>query len=84
MLLFVASQHITFLIPEFYEHLDLIDDGSMPLPPFDDDDDEFIPYPSRPSSEPLIRPDSWQSHPDNILRQTSLGESPAGPRPPLR
>ncbi|XP_038051994.1 uncharacterized protein LOC119724824 isoform X2 [Patiria miniata] len=71
----LVGEHITSLMPDFYEHLDLIDEGSMPLPPFDDEDDEFIPYPSRPSSEPLIRPDSWQSHPDNVLRQVSLDPS---------
>ncbi|XP_022092767.1 uncharacterized protein LOC110980418 isoform X2 [Acanthaster planci] len=71
----LVGEHITSLIPEFYEHLDLIDDGSMPLPPFDDDDDEIIPYPSRPSSEPLMRPDSWQSHPDTFARQISLDPS---------
>ncbi|XP_033105497.1 PAS domain-containing serine/threonine-protein kinase-like [Anneissia japonica] len=35
----LVGKHITHLIPEFYDHLDIIDDGSMPLPPFDDDDD---------------------------------------------
>ncbi|XP_071804345.1 PAS domain-containing serine/threonine-protein kinase-like isoform X2 [Asterias amurensis] len=71
----LVGQHITFLVPEFYEHLDLIDDGSMPLPPFDDDDDEFIPYPSRPSSEPLMRPESWQAKQDHVMRQVSLDPS---------
>ena len=30
------------LIPNFYDDMDDIDDSSMPLPPFDDEDDEFI------------------------------------------
>ena len=29
------------LIPNFYDDMDDIDDNSMPLPPFDDEDDEF-------------------------------------------
>lgn len=36
----LAGQPITELIPNFYDHLDVIDDSSMPLPPLDDDDDE--------------------------------------------
>ncbi|XP_077990691.1 PAS domain-containing serine/threonine-protein kinase-like [Glandiceps talaboti] len=34
----LIGQPITMLMPEFYEDLDMIDDSSMPLPPFDDDD----------------------------------------------
>ena len=29
------------LIPNFYDDMDDIDDNSMPLPPFDDEDDYF-------------------------------------------
>jgi len=32
---------MTDLIPNFYDDMDDIDDNSMPLPPFDDEDDEF-------------------------------------------
>lgn len=32
---------MTDLIPNFYDNMDDIDDNSMPLPPFDDEDDEF-------------------------------------------
>lgn len=33
-------QPITQLVPAFYDHMDLVDDSSMPFPPLDDDDDE--------------------------------------------
>ena len=35
-------QHLTFLIPDFYEDLDTADDESMPLPPMDEDDELFL------------------------------------------
>ena len=35
---FSFLQHITKLIPNFYDDMDLIDDNSMPLPPLDDED----------------------------------------------
>lgn len=35
-------QHVTTIIPDFYDDMDLIDDSSMPLPPFDLDDDDFL------------------------------------------
>ena len=48
-------QHITSIVPDFYEHLDMLDDSSMPLPPLDDDsldesDDDFQMPTSRPAS----------------------------------
>nr|XP_006812502.1 PREDICTED: PAS domain-containing serine/threonine-protein kinase-like [Saccoglossus kowalevskii] len=40
----LVSKPITLLIPEFYDHVDMIDDSSMPLPPFDDDEDLTKPF----------------------------------------
>ncbi|KAL9963207.1 hypothetical protein ACROYT_G032385 [Oculina patagonica] len=37
----LIGKHMTDLIPNFYDDMDDIDDNSMPLPPFDDEDDEF-------------------------------------------
>lgn len=31
-------QDITFLLPEFYQHIGYVDDRSMPLPPLDEED----------------------------------------------
>ncbi|XP_071854888.1 PAS domain-containing serine/threonine-protein kinase-like isoform X2 [Apostichopus japonicus] len=48
----LSGQPITELIPNFYDHLDIIDDSSMPLPPLDDEDetDEDDLPTSRPAS----------------------------------
>lgn len=35
---------MTSIIPNFYDDMDLIDDSSMPLPPFDFDDEGIIHY----------------------------------------
>lgn len=35
-------QPITHLVPAFYDHMDLVDDSSMPFPPLDEDDDVEI------------------------------------------
>lgn len=32
-------QPITHLVPAFYDYMELVDDGSMPFPPLDEDDD---------------------------------------------
>ena len=64
---FTFLQHITYLLPEFYEHLDVIDDGSMPLPPLDDEDD----YPF-PNDQLLIR-STRSSRSDVPTRNTSKG-----------
>lgn len=37
----LVGKQIVDLIPNFYDDMDDIDDNSMPLPPFDDEDDEF-------------------------------------------
>ena len=34
-----VPQPITQLVPAFYDHMDLVDDSSMPFPPLDEDDD---------------------------------------------
>ncbi|XP_064652931.1 PAS domain-containing serine/threonine-protein kinase-like isoform X2 [Lineus longissimus] len=39
----IFGKDVSFLIPDFYEDLDLADqDSSMPLPPIDDDDDPIL------------------------------------------
>ena len=36
---FLFPQPITHLIPAFYDHMELVDDNSMPFPPMDEDDE---------------------------------------------
>ncbi|KAJ8020314.1 PAS domain-containing serine/threonine-protein kinase [Holothuria leucospilota] len=50
----LSGQPITELIPNFYDHLDIIDDSSMPLPPFEDDEDETD-EDNLPTSRPASR-----------------------------
>ncbi|XP_046864972.1 PAS domain-containing serine/threonine-protein kinase-like isoform X2 [Xenia sp. Carnegie-2017] len=38
----LVGKPITELVPAFYDHMDLIDDSSMPFPPIDEDDDVEI------------------------------------------
>nr|XP_054750593.1 PAS domain-containing serine/threonine-protein kinase-like [Lytechinus pictus] len=33
----LIGKHITTIVPDFFENLDMLDDSSMPLPPLDDD-----------------------------------------------
>ncbi|XP_071508045.1 PAS domain-containing serine/threonine-protein kinase-like [Diadema antillarum] len=72
----LIGKHITSIVPEFYEHVDMLDDSSMPLPPLDDDsyeeesEEEFNLPTSRPASkvpEPAAPPTSGQT-----------GDSPKG------
>ncbi|XP_071958896.1 PAS domain-containing serine/threonine-protein kinase-like isoform X2 [Antedon mediterranea] len=86
----LVGKHITNLIPEFFDHLDIIDDSSMPLPPFDDDDPGggvvFHPTSSRAHSRQSRQDDDDgpfdKSGTDNIsqaLNQLRLSGQPERP-----
>ncbi|XP_048590414.1 PAS domain-containing serine/threonine-protein kinase isoform X2 [Nematostella vectensis] len=38
----LIGKHITSILPDFYEDMDVIDDSSIPLPPFDYDDEDGV------------------------------------------
>ena len=39
---FCSLQDITFLLPDFYQHIGFVDDKSMPLPPVDEEEDDLF------------------------------------------
>ncbi|XP_070533468.1 PAS domain-containing serine/threonine-protein kinase-like isoform X2 [Ptychodera flava] len=59
----LVGKQITLLIPEFYDHVDMIDDSSMPLPPFDDDD----------FTRPIFSPEQMRVSPKSDVEITPKG-----------
>eukprot|EP00057_Strongylocentrotus_purpuratus_P012130 XP_011666604.1 PREDICTED: uncharacterized protein LOC100892171 [Strongylocentrotus purpuratus] len=74
----LVGKHITAIVPNFYDNLDILDDSSMPLPPLDDDslEEEELSDESDSFNLPTSRPASRA--PDHALPKQGIPHGGGG------